>query len=337
MKIAIIGGGWVGCHLAAKLFREHDVSLYEKNQNLFQETSYNNQNRLHLGYHYARSFKTRELCKNTFDRFLSEYSFLVKDVPNNWYCIESSKSIVDYGTYLQIFKGNDHYEVPNIFKNVEGVLNTNEKQIDFEAAYEFFNYELGSLHIQSEISKQELKSLSKRYDLVIDCTNNHLEHKHKTNSFFETTVSYLYKKIKPTPFDAITMVDGDFFSIYPYKDDLYTVTDVKHTPIKRFKSSKPIKKYNEAIKKNNFLLNNSKEIEKKILKYYPEFLDTFKYNGYFLSTKSKIISGSDHRYPIIVPKNNIIHCFTGKIQGIYIIEDYITSYINNFYDDRTTN
>jgi hypothetical protein len=84
-------------------------------------------------------------------------------------------------------------------------------------------------------------------------------------------------------------------------------------------------------------LNNSKEIEKKILKYYPEFLDTFKYNGYFLSTKSKIISGSDHRYPIIVPKNNIIHCFTGKIQGIYIIEDYITSYINNFYDDRTTN
>ncbi len=30
MKIAIIGGGWVGCHLAAKLFREHDVSLYEK-------------------------------------------------------------------------------------------------------------------------------------------------------------------------------------------------------------------------------------------------------------------------------------------------------------------
>jgi len=81
MKIAIIGGGWVGCHLAAKLFREHNVSIYEKNNSFFQGTSYNNQNRLHLGYHYARSFKTRELCKNTFERFINDYSFLVKNVP----------------------------------------------------------------------------------------------------------------------------------------------------------------------------------------------------------------------------------------------------------------
>lgn len=334
MKIAIIGGGWVGCHLAAKLFREHDVSIYEKNKQLFQETSFKNQNRLHLGYHYARSFKTRELCKNTFERFLSEYSFLVKNVPNNWYCVENNKSVIDYGTYLQIFKGQDHYEVPNIFKNVEGVLNTNEKQIDFEAAHHFFNYELGELHIRDEVDKAKLKSLSKRYDLVIDCTNNHLEHNNKVNSFYESAVSYLYKKINKTPFDAITMVDGAFFSIYPYKNDLYTVTDVEFTPLKRFKKCSQIQKYNESICKNNFLRNNSIKIEKKIKKYYPEFLDCFEYNGYYLSTKSKIISGSDHRYPIIIPENNVIHCFTGKIQGIYIIEDYINSYISNYYDSR---
>jgi len=334
MKIAIIGAGWVGCHLAAKLFREHDVSIYEKNADLFKETSYKNQNRLHLGYHYARSFKTRELCKNTYDRFLADYSHFVKDVPNNWYCIENKKSIIDYGTYLQIFKGNDHYEVSNIFNGVEGVINTSEKQIDFEAACCFFNYELGALHIKDEITKQGLQSLAKRYDLVVDCTNNHLHHKHRTNSFFETTVSYLYKKIKQTPFDAVTMVDGDFFSIYPYKDDLYTVTDVEYTPIKRFKTSNPIEKYNEAIQNTSFLLNNSKKIEKKILKYYPDFLSAFEYSGYFLSTKSKIASGSDHRHPIIVSDGNIIHCFTGKIQGIYIVEDFITKFINNFYDIR---
>jgi hypothetical protein len=335
MKIAIIGGGWVGCHLATKLFREHDVSIFEKNQHLFLETSFNNQNRLHLGYHYARSFKTRELCKNTFNRFLVEYSFLVKDVPNNWYCIENTKSIIDYGTYLQIFKGQDHYEVPNIFKNIEGVINTSEKQIDFEAAHHFFNYELGALHIQAEINKQEIKNLSKSYDLVIDCTNNHLEHNNKINSFFESTVSYLYKKTKQTPFDAITIVDGAFFSIYPYKEDLYTITDVEYTPLRRFKKGSQIKKYNEAISKLDYLRNNSLLIEKKIKKYYPEFLDYFEYNNFYLSTKSKIISGSDHRYPIITPKDNVIHCFTGKIQGIYIIEDYINNFISYYYDHRT--
>lgn len=335
MKIAIIGGGWVGCHLTTKLFREHDVSLYEKNQHLFQETSFKNQNRLHLGYHYPRSYKTRELCLNTFDRFLSEYSFLIRDVPNNWYCIENSKSILDYGTFLKIFEGQDHYEVGNIFKNIEGIVNTNEKQIDFEAAYEFFNYELGELHIRDEITKDKLKDLSKRYDLVIDCTNNHLEHKNKTKSFFEVTVSYLYKKIKPTVFDALTMVDGPFFSIYPYKDDLYTVTDVEYTPLRRFKKCNQIEKYKESIQKTNFLREHSILIEKKIKKYFPDFLQHFEYSGYYLSTKSKIVSGSDHRYPIIIPNKNIIHCFTGKIQGIYIIEDYITKYISNYYDTRS--
>ena len=61
MKIAIIGGGWVGCHLTYKLQNSHDVTLFEKNENLFQETSFNNQNRLHLGFHYARNSKTRKI------------------------------------------------------------------------------------------------------------------------------------------------------------------------------------------------------------------------------------------------------------------------------------
>jgi Trk K+ transport system NAD-binding subunit len=38
MKIAIIGGGWVGCHLASKLMNEHNVTLFEKNEELFDET-----------------------------------------------------------------------------------------------------------------------------------------------------------------------------------------------------------------------------------------------------------------------------------------------------------
>jgi len=40
MKIAIIGGGWVGCHLAYKLKGNHNVTLFDKNNLLFTETSY---------------------------------------------------------------------------------------------------------------------------------------------------------------------------------------------------------------------------------------------------------------------------------------------------------
>jgi hypothetical protein len=63
--------------------------------------------------------------------------------------------------------------------------------------------------------------------------------------------------------------------------------------------------------------------------FMPEFNEYFKYDSYFLSIKSKVNDESDSRYPVIKQTNNIISCFTGKIQGIYIIEDYILNIINN--------
>ena len=51
MKIAIIGGGWVGCHLATKLFiAGHEISIYEKNAKLFQETSDRKSTRLNSSH-----------------------------------------------------------------------------------------------------------------------------------------------------------------------------------------------------------------------------------------------------------------------------------------------
>ena len=337
MKIAIIGGGWVGCHLATKLFIQgHEVNIYEKNSKLFLETSFNNQNRLHLGYHYARSHKTRELCRTTFDRFLADYNFLTKPLANNWYGVVQDKSIIDLGTFNDIFNSYSHQIVnkPNL-KGVEGCINVSERQIDFESAHEFFNNELSNFHIKKTVCKDELDKLAKRYDFVIDCTNNCLINLKKPECYYELTVSYLYKKIKETPFDALTLVDGSFFSIYPYKNDLYTLTDVEYTPIKKFKEIKQLEKYRTEIDGTSFFDENRSKIVTKVKEYFNDFDKHFEYYSYYLSTKSKIVSGSDNRAPIIIPENNIIHCFTGKIQGIYIIEDFVKKYINNFYDKRT--
>lgn len=329
MKIAIIGGGWVGCHLACKLKQYNDVTLYEKNESLFNETSYNNQNRLHLGFHYARNHKTRQMCKNTFGKFMEEYGFLTKEVPNNLYCVPNTKSVVDYVTYLEIFREFDKKEVTNIkFEDVEGCINTNERHIDFNKAYEFFNNELKDIIINNNIDKKELYNLSKEYDLVINTTNNHIKHSTCSNSFYELTISLLYKKIKNTNFDALTMVDGEFFSIYPYKDDIYTLTDVEHTPIKKFNSVRKLKNFIKTIN-NDLVTKKMSLMEKKVKRYLPDFLSHYEYNGYFLSTKSKIVSTSDERYPVISKDGNIINCFTGKIQGIYIIENYIQNEIIN--------
>jgi hypothetical protein len=326
MKIAIIGGGWVGCHLATKLKKTHEVTLYEKNTNLFKETSYYNQNRLHYGFHYARNSETRNLCKSTFNVFIEDYGFCVENVEKNYYCVPKKLSLLDFNTYIKIF---DDYDIKNVEfnnKTIEGCINTNEKFLNFQCFYDYFNDELKDIIIFQEITKSKIKQLSKKYDLVIDATNNFLGLIDE-DFFYELTLTLIYKKIKSTEFDAITLVDGNLFSIYPYKNDMFTLTDVELTPLKKFKNIKDLYRYKKNID-FEFISEKLKKFEENVEKIIPDFKEYFIYDSYFLSTKSKINDESSGRYPIIKKFDNIISCFTGKIQGVYIIEGYINKLIN---------
>lgn len=333
MKIAIIGGGWVGCHLAFKLKNKHNIVLFDKNNELFSETSYKNQNRLHFGFHYARNNRTRLMCKETFNMFINDYRFLTNNIEDNLYCIPNKESIIDYDTYLQIFKEFEKKDSLIKLKNTNGCIHTNEKYINFLKAKEFFNNELKDVFIQKNINNNELKNISKEYDLVINATNNFIKDKKYKDSFYELTLSLIYRKIKNIYFGALTLVDGNLFSIYPYYEDKFSITDVEHTPLKKFKSLESLDAFKKKI--NNDLINEKKRaIEDKVKNFLPEFDEYFKYDSYFLSVKSKINSNSDDRYPIVTKNKNIINCFTGKIQGIYMIEDYINSIINLKKDDK---
>lgn len=320
-KILIIGGGWVGCHLAYSFRNDFDVVIFEKEKSLFTQTSYNNQNRLHLGYHYARNFETRDLCKKTYDLFLQKYGFLTNSIHNNLYCVPTD-STIDFKTYLQIFCDWDHDHYKCIFNNIEGCIITDEKYIDFVAAHNFFNSELAENTIlNTDIDKKTIKNLAKDYDLIINCSNNHLSL--DTDAvFFEPAIMMLYKNRKTLPFGAVTFVDGPFSSIYPYADDIFTVTDVEHTPLGQYYT---VDEANLAIKNmnNDDIKNKKLSIEKKIQRYYPAFLQDFEYKDHVISMKTKFISTSSNRYPKITKYNNIINCFTGKIQGIFIIEKFI--------------
>ena len=141
MKIAIIGAGWLGCHLALKLRQNHQIKLYES-ESVFSQTSYRNQNRLHLGFHYARNSYTREMCRDTFNRFLDDYSFLTSEIENNIYAVPTQHSLIDFNTYIKIFDDYD-YEIINLkMDNIEGAIRVGERHIDPFKAKRFFESEL---------------------------------------------------------------------------------------------------------------------------------------------------------------------------------------------------
>ncbi|VBB19076.1 FAD-binding oxidoreductase [Yasminevirus sp. GU-2018] len=86
-RIVIVGSGWYGCHTYMLLHDKHKVTMIEQGSDIFGKSSYYNQNRLHLGYHYCRDYATRKLCKDNYDVFLERYGSLVCDVENNFYAM----------------------------------------------------------------------------------------------------------------------------------------------------------------------------------------------------------------------------------------------------------
>jgi hypothetical protein len=305
MKIAIIGAGWLGCHMALKLKNHHDITMYDE-YGFFKKTSMNNQNRLHLGYHYARSSTTRNMCKDTFNQFISDYNEVISYIPKNIYAVPEYDSFIDFETYLKIFSDYDfNYIDHGYLNNVSGAISVNEMHIDPLASQYFFMKHLKNFLIIKKID--DIYELSKDFDLIINCTNNNLN-PILDNSYSEPCTIFVYEKIEQTPFDALTLVDGQLFSIFPYYKNFITVSDVEYTPNSDLTINKRINK-----------------IEEKILHYYPEFNNKFRYIKNLQSLKTKPIDKSDSRTPVITIHDNIINCFTGKIQGVYYLEKYVRS------------
>lgn len=328
MKIAIIGGGWLGCHTAIKLKENnHDVTIFEKSD-IFNGSSFYNQNRLHKGFHYSRNQKTRKLCYDTFDRFLNDYSNLVEDIENNYYLIPTDNSLIDYGTFKSIF---NHENINFIeselkdFNNIEGSVIVDEKFINPVKAKEYFKDKLKDNIIIRKIYDNEFEQLAEEYDYVINTTNNILNT--SKDCYFELSLTLVYDKITKGNFGSITMVDGPLFSIYPFKSTQYTVTDVEYTPLFTSPYIEDINQFKYNVNKK--LINPiQQKIENKIKHYYKEFNSVFKFKNYYTSIKVKPYSSSADRYPIITRQDNVINCITGKIQGIYVLEDYINEIIN---------
>ena len=73
-QIIIIGGGYFGLYIAYYLGEKHyKVDLFEKSSELMSRASYNNQARIHNGYHYPRSVLTALRSRQSFPRFIKDF------------------------------------------------------------------------------------------------------------------------------------------------------------------------------------------------------------------------------------------------------------------------
>ena len=333
-NIIIVGTGWYGCYIAEFIIDNYpniNIILIDQNKNIFQESSYKNQNRLHLGFHYPRCDITLKKCKKYYYKFIEKYNFLTNIIDKNYYII-SNKSNIDYNTYINKYKEqNIHFQTikNNFIKNIDGnILNTQERFVDFEKTKEYFkekfknkvkfimNYHVDNI---AKVGNKILINNDLECDALFNCTYNQIQ-SHK-NVIYEKCLTLLYKKIGDTPFDCLTIMDGKFSSLYNYKNNIYTLTNVEHTPL--------IKGDWDIVKNySNYSLNKKiKLFEKNIIEYYSIFKEKFEYYGYYESYKCKNISKNDSRDINILVSDKIFNVWCGKISLIFELDDHIKNFI----------
>jgi hypothetical protein len=315
-KVAIIGAGWVGCHLALRLRDHYEVTVFDPSP--FEGTSLLNQNRLHMGYHYARNYPTRELCQNTFEAFMHDYGFLTEPVENNLYAVPMEESLVDARTIEAIFPPLSwpHQSVDiQCLKNTERVWCTPERYISPLKARRFMVDQLSALLCVEHIDSSQLAALQQDYSLVVDCTNNSLL-RPAANEYFEAVAMFIYEPINFLPFGALTYIDGSLFSIYPFHDGTISLSHVVHSVI--HSSSAPIALRDIAVPDKS-----RHAAEEHVAAYWPAFSEYLRFSKTVVSMKSKRANASAYRAPLFKQKENILSCLTGKIQGIYLIEDKV--------------
>lgn len=328
MKIAIIGAGWYGCHLASS-FKAlgFEVLVFEKSDQILSAASGNNQFRLHQGFHYARNHRTRLQSREGYSRFIERYAKLSLPISNNIYAVPEKDSLMDFLTYRMIMSATG-LEFAEIdlgkygIENCSGGLRVNERKLLIGRSRQFFNKRLeSSLRLGQKISKINLyddrvEVEGDYFDYVVDATWGALESLDKF-VFFEPTVLFYYSS-KDTEEFAFTAVDGPLCSIYPSEEEgVFTLSSVIHTPLNRFYSSEQAWSFLQTIPVKEL---DAKRVamEKQVSQYYPRFMDEFEYLEPQLSVKTKISGANDDRSCYVSKKGRLFKVLSGKIDTIFM-------------------
>lgn len=339
MKIGIIGAGIYGCHLALELKAQgHEIDLYDMADDLFSGASTHNSFRIHKGYHYPRSAKTREMCRLDEKKFIEHYPHLISVAKNNpkIFCVANDeKTLVDFNTMKIIMRGSNlPFEELSLaqlnkmgFANIEGGFRVYESIFLVDKAKQWFKENLlkngVKLKLNNYIEKIESTDVDKvtindqHYDYVINCTYNQAlqynskNHRHYFDLCFSLIIASKKTKDKcQTP--SFGIFDGAYPSLEPYgyaqlperykkyaNKQIFQIFHVKHTSVNQYIN---IGAAREALKAG-LSLQQITELKEKILsdtvKFYPTFNEEFEVIDHCLALKTKVADLSDTR-PLLV-------------------------------------
>lgn len=345
-KIAIVGGGWFGCHIGNEIKKAFKKKVYfnifEEKKDIFNGASGYNQNRLHLGFHYPRSNKTIIQSKLGFYKFINRYPKFSKKIKKNIYAISSSKkSYINFNQYCSILDKNGlFYNIEKKHdlnpKKIDGAILCEERQVLTDVAKNFFkkklkdhlvlNYKVNKLTKKN--NKIIINNFDEEYDMVINCSWQKFQIYKTWKTIFEPCITFLYKPLRNINNSCITIMDGPFFTLYKWDKKYFNLYSVKYSRLKKYISSNKSEKYLTKIKKLE-IINLRKKIEFEFSKYYPDFKKNFKFSRYLSTVRTIKVNdkNDDDRSFDIKLKDKEIEVLSGKIDHICLVSEKINKWL----------
>ncbi|WWW13806.1 Malate:quinone oxidoreductase [Spirobacillus cienkowskii] len=352
----IIGGGFYGTNIAIYLVKQRGlrkVVVLEKESKLLSRASYNNQSRVHNGYHYPRSFTTAFRSRINFLKFVRNWPDAITQDFTKLYAIARRNSKVtarqfkrfchEIGAKIQPAEASlKKIFEPNL---IEDVFLAEEYAFDANRLAFWITKEVQENGIEVRLSSKALSiSRSPNNTLIVSTINNNGNNdalqcrylfncaysglKHICSEFSVTEVGLkqevtemaLLKVFPPLVNLGITVMDGPFFSLMPFPSKgLHTLSHVRYTPHFSWQDEfgiEPYKKLHEYEK-----LSRVERMIRDVGRYLPSILNS-KYVESLFEIKTVLLKNEvDDGRPILFEKHNDLPGFYsilgGKIDNIY--------------------
>ncbi len=352
----IIGGGFYGAAIAIYLAKQRNlkrVILIEREAKLLSRASYNNQARVHNGYHYPRSFTTAYRSRINCPRFVRDWPNAINTNFTKIYAIARNNSKVTPKQFERFCREIGAKIKPAesatraLFEPrlIENVFQVEEYAFDSTRLATWAEQEMNECGVHAmlqtcatSISNEADKmlrvdiqsndgsagSISCRY--VFNCTYSGLN---QVNGDFsgiraalkhEVTEMALVRAPPILEGLGITVMDGPFFSIMPFPArNLHTISHVRYTPHFNWQDEKGVDPYKRLLQYER--TTRVDRMIRDVGRYLPTVFNA-KYVDSLYEVKTVLVKneGDDGR-PILFEKYyDKPGCYSilgGKIDNIY--------------------
>jgi glycine/D-amino acid oxidase-like deaminating enzyme len=355
-EAVIIGGGFYGAAIAAYLARQRGLSeiiLVEREAALLTRASYNNQARIHNGYHYPRSFTTAYRSRVNLPRFVSDWPEAVTRDFTKLYAIARRNSKVtarqferfchEIGASIRLADATlralfDPQLIEDVFLVEEYVFDActlarwAEQELRECGVEVRFETRVSSvckgpgqrLQVAMQTNDGHVALASCRY--VFNCTYSGLNQiagdfpGTRTGLKHEITEMALMQPPAVLAGLGVTVMDGPFFSMMPFPArGLHTLSHVRYTPHMHWTDERGIDPYRKLSDYDR--VTRVDRMVRDVGRYLPAVLDA-RYVDSLFEVKTVLVKneGDDGR-PILFETHPALPGYYsvlgGKIDNIY--------------------